>query len=1088
MPKRTDINKILIIGAGPIIIGQACEFDYSGAQACKSLKEEGYKVVLINSNPATIMTDPEIADRTYIEPITVEFVEKIIKIEKPDALLPTMGGQTAINISLKLHELGILKKHKVEMIGAKPESINLAENRKLFKKAMKEIGLDSPKSKIVNTLEEAVLLLKEIKFPIIIRPSFTLGGSGGGIARNKKDYLSAIKNGINESPTNQVLIEESVIGWKEFEMEVVRDKNDNCIIVCSIENLDPMGVHTGDSITMAPSLTLTDKEYQKLRNASIDVLKKIGVDTGGSNVQFAINPSNGKILIIEMNPRVSRSSALASKATGFPIAKIAAKLAIGYTLDELPNDITKVTPASFEPTIDYVVIKIPRFSFEKFSTTSGLLTTSMQSVGEVMSIGRSFNESIQKGLSSLETGLNGFNKPKKDNMMSEKIIKKNLKIQSPERILYVAEALRKNFDIKNISKLTGYDKWFITQIKEIIDQEKKLSNKKFTLKPKKFYKLKNNGFTDERISELSKISIKDINIFKKKNDIKSIYKRVDTCAGEFKSFTPYLYSSYKYDENILTECESFPSNKKKVIILGGGPNRIGQGIEFDYCCVHSVQALKEMGYETIMINCNPETVSTDYDTADRLYFEPLTVEKVTDIISTEKKNGKLLGVLIQFGGQTPLNIAKEIEKKTPVLGTSTKTIDLAEDRDGFKKLITKLNLKQPENGIAFNIEEALKIGREIGYPILIRPSYVLGGRAMEIVYEEENLEEYFENAKAIWTSRHVPENNPILLDKYLENAKELDVDLIRDKKGDIFVAGVLEHIEEAGIHSGDSSCSIPPYSLSKETLKEIERQSKILANELNVVGLMNIQFAIQKNEIYVLEVNPRASRTVPFVAKSHGKSIVKIATSIIMGKKLKDFKPLNDYKLLNHFNIKEPVFPFKKFQNVDVLRGPEMKSTGEVMGIDKNFKIAYAKSQIAAGINLPSNGNVFVSVKDKDKKELIAIAKKLIKLGFKLMGTVGTTNFLLKRNILIRKINKISEGSPHVVDLLKINKINLVINTTEGKTSTGDSYVMRRNTLLTNTPYYTTIKGANAAVNSIEVLKRSNLKVRSLQSIHKIVD
>ncbi len=1084
MTKRTDIEKILIIGAGPIVIGQACEFDYSGAQACKSLKEEGYKVILINSNPATIMTDPEIADKTYIEPITVEYLEKIIKIEKPDALLPTMGGQTAINVSLELHNLGILDKYQVEMIGAKPDSINLAEDRELFKKAMKEIGLESPKSKIIKSYQDALKYLNNITLPVIVRPSFTLGGSGGGIARTNEEFLKSVINGLEESPTNQVLVEESVIGWKEFEMEVVRDKNDNCIIVCSIENLDPMGVHTGDSITIAPSLTLTDKEYQQLRNASISVLRKIGVDTGGSNVQFAINPKNGKVLIIEMNPRVSRSSALASKATGFPIAKIAAKLAVGYTLDELSNDITKVTPASFEPTIDYIVTKIPRFSFEKFSTTSGLLTTSMQSVGEVMSFGRSFSESLQKGLCSLETGLNGLNKPKKLKDKTLYDIEENLLQQSPERILYVADALRNNFSIEKITSLTGYDKWFIEQIYQIVKIENELLNLKFPFELNQFYKLKNMGFSDSRISKLTDISLEKIQKFKEKNNIHPVYKKIDTCAGEFESDTPYLYSTYSSSKNSITECESYPTNNNKVIILGGGPNRIGQGIEFDYCCVHAVLALKEIGYETIMINCNPETVSTDYDTADRLYFEPLTSESVKDIINVEKKSGNLLGVIIQFGGQTPLNIAKEIEKHTNILGTSTNTVDLTEDREDFKKIISKLKLKQPKNGIAFEINEAINIAKKINYPLLIRPSYVLGGRAMEIVYEENHLQEYFENAKSIWTSRHMPNKNPILLDSFLEKAKEIDVDLIRDKNNDIYICGIMEHIEEAGVHSGDSSCSIPPYSLSNNIIKEIERQSKILASELEVIGVMNVQFAIQNDTIYVLEVNPRASRTIPFVAKSIGVQIVKIATKVIMGKSLKEFKNLINYLDTNYYSVKEPVFPFKKFQNVDVIRGPEMKSTGEVMGIDSNFEIAYAKSQIAASINLPMNGNAFVSVKNKDKEELIPIAKKLIMLGFKLIGTTGTTNFLKKHSIQIEKVNRISEGSPHVVNLLEEKKINLVINTTEGKTSMGDSYIMRRNTLVSNIPYYTTIKGANAAVNSIEALKKFDPNVRCLQSIN----
>ena len=1084
MPKRKDIKKILVIGAGPIIIGQACEFDYSGVQACKALKDEGFNVILINSNPATIMTDPNIADKTYIEPIDTEFIEKIIKKERPNALLPTMGGQTAINAALKLHKLKILKKYNVEMIGAKPKSINLAEDRNLFKKAMNEIGLESPKSIIIKSNQEALNLINKINLPVIIRPSFTLGGSGGGIARTTEEFFTSIKNGLDESPTKQVLVEESVIGWKEYEMEVVRDKNDNCIIVCSIENIDPMGVHTGDSITIAPSLTLTDKEYQKMRDASISVLRKIGVDTGGSNVQFAINPKDGRMLVIEMNPRVSRSSALASKATGFPIAKVAAKLAVGFTLDELTNDITKVTPASFEPSIDYIVTKIPRFSFEKFSTTSGLLTTSMQSVGEVMSFGRSFSESLQKGLCSLETGLNGLNKPKREKQQTLYSIEENLLTQSPERILYIAEALRNKFTVEKICSLTGYDKWFVNQIKIITELEKEILKFKLPLKIDDFYRIKNYGFSDKRIAEISQIPLKVIENFRVKNNIYPFYRRVDTCAGEFDSSTPYLYSSYNNEEYNEEKCESKPSKNKKVIILGGGPNRIGQGIEFDYCCVHAVFALKEMGYETIMINCNPETVSTDYDTADRLYFEPLISENVNNIINAESKKGSLIGAIIQFGGQTPLNIAKEIEKNTKILGTSPNMVDLSEDREDFKKILSKLKLKQPENGIAYNIEEATSIARNIGYPVLIRPSFVLGGRAMEIVYEEKNLSEYFNYARSIWTSRHVPENNPILLDRYLENAKELDVDLIRDKDNDIYIAGIMEHIEEAGIHSGDSSCSIPPYSLKNNVILEIERQSKLLAKELNVIGIMNIQFAIKNNEIYVLEVNPRASRTVPFVAKSSGIEIIKLATYVIMGKKLKDFKKLKNYKKLPYFSVKEPVFPFKKFQNVDVLRGPEMKSTGEVMGIDKSFLSAYAKSQIGAGINLPTRGKVFLSVKDKDKKELVLIAKKLIRIGFKLIGTDGTTKYLKDRNVKINKINKISEGSPHVVDLLRENKINLVINTTEDKKSMGDSYIMRRNTLISNTPYYTTINGARVAVNSIAILKKKNLKVRSLQALY----
>ncbi len=1010
MPKRTDINKILIVGAGPIVIGQACEFDYSGAQACKSLKDEGYKIVLINSNPATIMTDPELADQTYIEPITKEFVEKIIEIEKPDALLPTMGGQTALNVSMELFNNRILEKHGVKMIGANPTAIELAEDRQKFKDAMKEIGLSCPKSYVVNTIEESKRVKKELNLPLVIRPSFTLGGTGGGVAYDDEGFIDLCNRGLNASPTNQILIEKSVSGWKEFEMEVVRDNKDNCIIVCSIENVDPMGVHTGDSITVAPSLTLTDKEYQILRNASIKVLRKIGVDTGGSNVQFAINPEDGEINVIEMNPRVSRSSALASKATGFPIAKIAAKLAVGYTLDELENDITTTTPASFEPTIDYVVTKIPRFTFEKFVGANSDLTTSMKSVGEAMSIGRSFNESIQKGFNSLEYGLTGFDKP----------------------------------------KLSSNDK--------------------------------NTILNELKIHKISSIlSIKEIELrkFRNNNDINPVFRLVDTCAGEFSSKTPYLYSTYDWDFENTKFCEANPTSKDKVIILGGGPNRIGQGIEFDYCCVHAVYALKEKGIETIMINCNPETVSTDYDTADRLYFEPLSAESVIEIYNKEKSNGNVLGVLVQFGGQTPLKIAKEIEEAgIKVIGTSTEAIDLAEDRDRFSEILIKLKIAQPKNAFANTVAQTLEKAEEIGYPVLVRPSYVLGGRAMQIAYDKDNLESFSNEAL------EVSSNNVILIDEYLENAKEIDVDIIRDKNGEIFVAGIMEHIEEAGIHSGDSACSLPPYSVSKETQNKIIEWVSKIANEINVVGLMNTQLAIKDKKIYVLEVNPRASRTVPFVAKSKGIPVAKIAAKVMVGENLNSI--LNDYKIneLKNFNVKESVFPFNKFDGVDLILGPEMKSTGEVMGIDETFLSSYIKSQIACGNILPSKGTVFISIDNDNKKFIIEIAQKLKELDFNLLATKGTAEYLNSNNIKTKIVNKVKEGNPHVVDSLINNEIQLVINTTKTQSSIRDSYSIRRTSLMYNIPYYTTIAGAKVAVDAIEHMKTQEFTIKSLQTIN----
>ncbi len=1076
MPKRTDIKKILIIGAGPIVIGQACEFDYSGAQACKSLKEEGYEIILINSNPATIMTDPELADQTYIEPITKEFVEQIIKIEKPDALLPTMGGQTALNVSMDLYNSGLLDKYKVKMIGANPVAIELAEDRQKFKDAMREIGLSCPKSYVVDNIIKAKQVRSELGLPLVIRPSFTLGGTGGGVAYNDSDFLELSNRGLNASPTNQILVEKSVSGWKEFEMEVVRDSKDNCIIVCSIENVDPMGVHTGDSITIAPSLTLTDKEYQSLRNDSIKVLRKIGVDTGGSNVQFAINPENGEINVIEMNPRVSRSSALASKATGFPIAKIAAKLAVGYTLDELQNDITSTTPASFEPTIDYIVTKIPRFTFEKFAGTNSNLTTSMKSVGEAMSIGRSFNESLQKGFSSLEYGLYGLDKPKRVEETKLNIIDE-LKLQSSQRLLLVGEALREGKTIDEIHKVTKYDRWFIKQINNLIDLEKVLKKEK--LQKDIILLVKKNGFSDKKIATILGVNEIDVRNFRNKNNISPVYRLVDTCAGEFKSKTPYLYSTYDWEFENIKFCEANPTNNNKVIILGGGPNRIGQGIEFDYCCVHAVYALKEKGIETIMVNCNPETVSTDYDTADRLYFEPLSAESVIEIYKKESSNGNVLGAFVQFGGQTPLKIAKEIELAgIKIIGTSTEAIDLAEDRDRFSEVLKKLDIDQPKNGFANSVDQTLDKAKEIGYPVLIRPSYVLGGRAMQIAYGPENLKSFSTEAMEVST------NNTILIDQYLEKAKEIDVDLIRDKYGEIFIAGIMEHIEEAGIHSGDSACSLPPYSIDNQTQNKILEWVSKIANEINVIGLMNTQLAIKDNKIYVLEVNPRASRTVPFVAKSRSIPLAKIAAKIMVGDSLD--KVLKEYKVkeLTHYNVKESVFPFNKFDGVDLLLGPEMKSTGEVMGMDESFLSSYIKSQIACGNILPSKGNVFISIDDDNKDSILLIAQKLLNLNFNIIATKGTAKLLNENGILTKKINKVKEGSPHIVDSLINSEIDLVINTTKSQSSVKDSYSIRRTSLMYNIPYYTTIAGAKVAVDAIEHMKNNDFKINSLQTIN----
>ena len=1074
MPKRKDLKKILIIGAGPIIIGQACEFDYSGTQACKALRDEGYKVVLINSNPATIMTDPDVADKTYIEPITLEVLEKIIKKEKPNAILPTMGGQTALNLAMEAEKKGILKKYKIELIGANSKAISNAEDRKKFRKNMIDIGLDLPKSKVVNDIKQASKVLKQIGLPVIIRPAFTLGGLGGGIAKNKKEYLKILKNGLHESPVSQVLVEESLEGWKEFEMEVVRDKKDNCIIICSIENIDPMGIHTGDSVTVAPALTLTDKEYQVMRNASIACLRKIGVETGGSNVQFAINPKNGRMVVIEMNPRVSRSSALASKATGFPIAKVAAKLAVGYTLDELKNEITKVTPASFEPSIDYVVTKIPRFTFEKFSTSPATLGTSMKSVGEAMAIGRNFKESLQKALISLETGFSGLDRIFN---LNNKQIEKKLKENIPNKILLAAEAFRKKINLKKIYRLSKIDPWFLEQIKEIVDNEDVIKNKGLPKDFTEFNRIKSIGFSDKKLSELTKTSETTVRQKRTALKILPVYKKVDTCAAEFTSFTPYMYSTYQRNFSLNSECEAEPSNKKKIIILGGGPNRIGQGIEFDYCCCQASFALKDAGFETIMINCNPETVSTDYDTSDRLYFEPLKEEFIFNIINKEKQKGNLIGIITQFGGQTPIELAKFLyQNKLPILGTQYTSIDLAEDRDRFRNLLVKLKLKQAESGIAKTFKQAIKIAKKIGLPLMVRPSYVLGGRAMEIVHKKNQLKDFVEEAFK------VAKENPILIDKFIDHAMEVDVDAISDGK-QVFVAGIMQHIEEAGIHSGDSACCLPPISIKPFLVKEIENQTKKLALALKVKGFMNIQFAIKKDEIYVIEVNPRASRTVPFVSKAKNLPLAKIASRVMAGEKLSKFD-LKD-KVKNMYAVKEAVFPFNKFPNSDLLLGPEMKSTGEVMGYDKDFGMAFAKSQIAASNSLPTKGLAFISLKDSHKEEGVDLAKQLLKLNFILCGTGGTTDYIRRHGMKCKKINKVSGGSPHIVDVLNSKKISLVINTGGGSSEhrLHDAKALRRATLVNKVPYCTNMSTAQACLEGIRSLKTKKITVTALQDI-----
>jgi carbamoyl-phosphate synthase large subunit len=1107
MPRRTDISTILIIGAGPIIIGQACEFDYSGTQAVKALKAEGYRIVLVNSNPATIMTDPELADATYVEPITPEVVAKIIEKEKANvpkgtifALLPTMGGQTALNCALALEQMGVLEKHGIEMIGATADAIDKAEDRLRFRDAMTKIGLDTPKSEQVNNLADALRALDHVGLPTIIRPSFTMGGTGGGIAYNKAEFIEIVERGIDASPTNTVLIEESVLGWKEYEMEVVRDKADNCIIVCSIENIDPMGVHTGDSITVAPALTLTDKEYQRMRDASLAVLREIGVETGGSNVQFAVDPATGRMIVIEMNPRVSRSSALASKATGFPIAKVAAKLAVGYTMDEIANDITGgATPASFEPTIDYVVTKIPRFAFEKFPGADPVLTTSMKSVGESMAIGRTFQESLQKALRSLETGLTGLDEIEIEGLgkgrdEDRNAVRAALGTPTQDRLLKVGQALRMGISHEEVHQFCKIDPWFIEQLQGIIDLENRVKTHGLPATPGAFRQLKAAGFSDSRLGSLTGKSEGEIRAFRRSLGVRPVYKRIDTCAAEFATPTAYMYSTYQPDFAGHQADESRPTDKKKIMILGGGPNRIGQGIEFDYCCCHACFALTDAGYETIMVNCNPETVSTDYDTSDRLYFEPLTAEDVLEIIETERSKGTFHGVIVQFGGQTPLKLARALEEAdVPILGTSPDAIDLAEDRDRFKRLLDKLKLKQPENGIAYSVEQARRVGEDLGFPFVVRPSYVLGGRAMAIVRDQTEFDDYLLGTLPGLVTSEIKQRypndktgqinslldkNPILFDRYLSDAVEIDVDCLADGK-DAFIAGIMEHIEEAGIHSGDSACSLPPRSLSKETLAELERQTKAMAIALEVGGLMNVQYAIQDGVIYVLEVNPRASRTVPFVAKVMGEPFAKIAARVMAGEKLASFnlKP----KVLKHVGVKESVFPFARFQGVDTVLGPEMRSTGEVIGLDRSFGVAFAKSQLGAGAKVPSGGKVFVSVKDDDKDRLLPSIRMLVDLGFKVTATGGTQRYLEEKGVPTLRVNKVSEGRPHIVDAIKNGEIQLVFNTTHGAQALADSRSLRRAALLQKTPYYTTLAGSIAAAEGIKAYLAGDLQVRPLQ-------
>ena len=1071
MAKRTDIKSILIIGAGPIVIGQACEFDYSGAQACKALKEEGYRVILVNSNPATIMTDPETADAVYIEPINWQTVERIIAKERPDAVLPTMGGQTGLNCALDLADNGVLEKYNVELIGASREAIRMAEDRELFRVAMAEIGLDCPKAEVVRTFEQALLTQAKVGYPTIIRPSFTLGGSGGGIAYNREEFEEIVKRGLDLSPVGEVLVEESVLGWKEFEMEVVRDTADNCIIVCSIENLDPMGVHTGDSITVAPAQTLTDKEYQRLRDASIAVLRKIGVDTGGSNVQFGINAENGRVVVIEMNPRVSRSSALASKATGFPIAKIAAKLAVGYTLDELKNDITGgLTPASFEPSIDYVVTKIPRFAFEKFPSADARLTTQMKSVGEVMAIGRTFHESLQKALRGLEIGKTGLNPTGLDISTDDglAVLKRELREPRPDRVFHLADAFRAGLSLEEVHNLSRVDPWFLAAFEDIVLTEKEVAEQGLTaIDEPRMRELKRLGFSDARVAELLDTDEAAVRHLRHTLGVRPVYKRVDSCGAEFATSTAYMYSTYE------EECEAAPTNRDKIIVLGGGPNRIGQGIEFDYCCVHASLALREDGYETIMVNCNPETVSTDYDTSDRLYFEPLTLEDVLEIVHIEKPKG----VIVQYGGQTPLKLARALEAAgVPIIGTSPDSIDLAEDRERFQQMITKIGLKQPPNRTARNADEALALAREIGYPLVVRPSYVLGGRAMEVVHDDADLSRYIRDAVK------VSNDSPVLLDRFLDHAVEVDVDVIADAEGNVLIGGIMEHIEEAGVHSGDSSCSLPPYSLTAPIQDEMRRQVTMMARELKVIGLMNTQFAIQGETVFILEVNPRASRTVPFVSKAIGVPLAKIAARVMAGRTLASLGATKEV-IPEYYSVKEAIFPFLKFQNVDPILGPEMRSTGEVMGVGRSFGAAFARGHEAAGIKPPKVGKVFLSVRDSDKERLLHVAKEVVARGFNLVATSGTASYLAEHGVICERINKVLEGRPHIVDLIKNGEIVYIVNTTDGKQAIADSFSIRREALQHRVTYSTTVAGARALVHSLDF--RSDGDVHSLQELHK---
>ena len=1096
MPKRDDIKSIMIIGAGPIIIGQACEFDYSGAQACKALREEGYRVILVNSNPATIMTDPELADATYIEPITPEMVAKIIKAERPDALLPTMGGQTGLNTALELADMGVLEKYNVELIGANRKAIEMAEDRKLFREAMDRLGLENPRATIAENMDQCMAALEDIGLPAIIRPAFTLGGTGGGVAYNRDDFIHFCTTGLDASPVNQILIDESLLGWKEYEMEVVRDKADNAIIVCSIENIDPMGVHTGDSITVAPALTLTDKEYQMMRSASIAVLREIGVETGGSNVQWAVNPADGRMVVIEMNPRVSRSSALASKATGFPIAKIAAKLAVGYTLDELDNDITKVTPASFEPTIDYVVTKIPRFAFEKFAGSEPLLSTAMKSVGETMAIGRTIHESLQKALASMETGLTGFDEVEIEGAPDKAAVIKAISMQTPDRMRTIAQAMREGLTDDEIHNATMFDPWFLSRIREIVDTEAQIRANGLPDNADALRKIKMMGFSDARLATLTGKTETDVRNARLAAGVTAVFKRIDTCAAEFEAQTPYMYSTYETPAMGDVECEARPSDRKKVVILGGGPNRIGQGIEFDYCCCHACYALTGQGYETIMINCNPETVSTDYDTSDRLYFEPVTFEHVMEILRVEQENGTLHGVIVQFGGQTPLKLANDLQDAgIPILGTTPDSIDLAEDRERFQELVNSLGLLQPKNGIASTDEEALKIAEEIGFPLVIRPSYVLGGRAMEIVRDMPHLERYI--AEAVVVSG----DSPVLLDSYLSGAIEMDVDALCDGK-DVHVAGIMQHIEEAGVHSGDSACSLPPYSLPPEIIQEVHRQTKALALALNVVGLMNIQFAVKDGKVFLIEVNPRASRTVPFVAKATDSAIASIAARIMAGEPLSNFPmrapypegagpdtalPFADPMSLADpdmpwFSVKEAVLPFARFPGVDTILGPEMRSTGEVMGWDRSFALAFLKAQMGAGVVLPTEGAVFISIKDMDKTtEMAETARLMIELGFNLIATRGTGAWLQENGIDCEIVNKVYEGRPNIVDRMKNGEIALVMNTTEGAQAVEDSREIRSVALNDGLPYFTTAAASHAVALAMKSREEGELGVRSLQ-------